>query len=294
MSLAVKILILLNLVLAMVVAVVTMVDYATSENWKRRWDTDSKLFGEQLKGTTSQITDLSFDKVRAETAVTSSTVRISELTAKIKEQDAGLTEKSAEITRLSSEVKEKGQEISTLRDSSQAQAGSLELARQNASEKTHIAQVARAAAFQLNVKLGEVEDDLNNTKTALSQCEESLTKEKKDNNSNKAMLAILRERDPKMWAELADEKQSASFIQGIVAVVKSDPQGKQDLVVLTIGKNQTVEEGTEFIISRGSDYIVRVRAEKVLTDMISCRVIPESWNKKSLEIKQGDTAQNRH
>ncbi len=293
MSLAVKILVILNLVLAMVVAVVTMQDYATSENWKRRWDADSKALYEQLKDTKDQVTSLSFDKARGEALVMISGARISEREAKVKELETSLTEKSAEITRLSQELNQKSQEIAALREQNQSNAASLELARQNANEKTHIAQVARGAAFQLNVKLAEVEDELNNTKASLTQCEEKYNRLEKESNKDKALLAIVKERHPQIWARIADEKQSAVFLQGVVAAVQADPQGKQDLVVLTLGRNDKVEEGTEFIIHRGGKYIVRVRVEKVLTDMVSCRIIPDSWNKEGLDVKQGDSAQNR-
>lgn len=293
MSLAVKILLILNLVLAMVVAVVTMDGYVYSENWKRRWDSDTRQLTDQLKDSRDRVMELSFDKSRSEALLTSIGLRIGEREAKIKELETERTDKAAEITRLSQELNQKGQEISSLREQNQSNAASLELARQNASEKTHIAQVARAAAFQLNVKLAEVEDELNNTKASLTQAEEKFNKLEKDSNQQKALLAILKERHPQIWGVIADEKQSAAFLQGIVAAVKTDPQGKQDLVVLTIGRNDKVEEGTEFIIHRGNKYIVRVRVEKVLADMVSCRIIAESWNKDGLEVKQGDTAQNR-
>lgn len=293
MSLAVKILIILNLVLAMVAAVVTMVDYATGENWKRRWDSDSRQLSEQLKDTRDQVTALSFDKARSEAQLMVIGNRIGERESKIKELETERTDKAAEVTRLSQELNQKSQEIASLRDQSQSNAASLELARQNAGEKTHIAQVARGAAFQLNVKLAEVEDELNNTKASLTQAEEKFSRLEKDSNQQKALLAVLKERHPQIWAQIADEKQSANFLQGIVAAVQADPQGKQDLVVLTVGRNDKVEEGTEFIIHRAGKYIVRVRVEKVLADMVSCRIIPESWNKDGLDVKQGDTAQNR-
>jgi hypothetical protein len=63
--------------------------------------------------------------------------------------------------------------------------------------------------------------------------------------------------------------------------------------MLTIGKEEAVEEGVEFIIFRGNQYVVKVRAEKVLNDMVACRVIPESWNAKGVKVQINDLAQNR-
>ena len=86
---------------------------------------------------------------------------------------------------------------------------------------------------------------------------------------------------------------AAAFLQAVVAAVRLNPQGKQDLVMLTIGKDAKIEEGVEFIIFRGNAYICRVRAEKVLNDMVACRVVGDSWNTNNLQIQQGDLAQNR-
>lgn len=293
MSLAVKILLILNLVLAMVVAVVTMDGYVYSENWKRRWDSDTRQLTDQLNVNRDRVMELSFDRSRSEALLTAAKQRIFDSENKIEALNGDLTAKNSDINRLSAELSQKVQENLAYRESIQELSTSRELARQNASEKTTIAQVARAAAFQLNVKLAEVEDELNNAMTSLTNAEEKFNQLEKSSNQQKALLAILRERHPQIYNQIADEKQSAAFLQGIVAAIKTDPQGKQDMVVLTVGRNDKVEEGTEFIIYRGNKYIVRARVEKVLADMVSCQIIAESWNKDGLEVKQGDTAQNR-
>jgi chromosome segregation ATPase len=293
MSLAVKILTILNLVLAFVVATFCMIDYATGENWKRRWNTDTSKLSEQLVESNKGLTEATFDKARFEAAASAANGRISELTAQVNGIQSQISEKTGEISRLSQENTQKSQELTSLREANQSMTSSLELARQNASEKTQIAQVARAAAFQLNNKLAEVEDDLHNERTKLAKVEEDTAKLVKDTQRYQAQLAVLKDRYPKVWAEIADAQQAAALVQGLVATVSNDAQGKQSLVILTVGKNDKVEEGTEFTVFRGNKYIVKVRAERVLPDMVSCRVIAESWNKDGIEIQQGDSAQNR-
>jgi septal ring factor EnvC (AmiA/AmiB activator) len=211
----------------------------------------------------------------------------------IKKQENNLSEKDKTVQSLNLTISKNDEEIKALREQNQTLSNTLELTRQSNNEKTHIAQVARAVAFQLNVKLAEVEDDYNNVSTALAQREDDLAKLSKVNSQNKAQLAILKERYPKIAAEISDEKSAASFLQAVVAAVRNNPQGQQDLVMLTLGKGDKVEEGVEFIIFRGNSYIVRVRAEKVLGDMIACRIIPDSWNTNGLQVQQGDLAQNR-
>lgn len=293
MSTTVKVFIVLNLLLALAFMFVQMTLYATRENWKRRWNDDTKFFAEEVKVAAQKIADESYAKVQAQALVSSQGAQISELQNTIKKQENNLSEKDKSIQSLNLTLSKNDEEIKALREQNQTLSNTLELTRQSNNEKTHIAQVARAVAFQLNVKLAEVEDDYNNATTALAQREEELTKAKKVNNQQNAQLAILKDRYPKVAAEIADEKQSASFLQAVVAAVRNNPQGQQDLVMLTLGKGDKVEEGVEFIIFRGNSYVVRVRAEKVLGDMVACRVIPDSWNSNQLQIQQGDLAQNR-
>ena len=49
----------------------------------------------------------------------------------------------------------------------------------------------------------------------------------------------------------------------------------------------------EFIVFRANQYVVKVRTERVINDMVACRVIPNTWNTAGAKIQQGDLAQNR-
>ena len=95
---------------------------------------------------------------------------------------------------------------------------------------------------------------------------------------------------PKIANELTDEKVSASFFGGVISSVRNNPQNQQDLLMMSIGEGDKVSEGSEFIIIRDNQYIVRMRAEKVLQGIVAGRVIPESWNTNGLQVQQGDLA----
>lgn len=293
MSTTVKVFIVLNLLLALAFVFVQMTLYATRENWKRRWNDDTRMHADEIKLLTQKVADESYGRVKFENQVSSQAAQITDQQSMIKKQENGLSEKDKEIQSLRLTISKNDEEIKALREQNQTLSNTLELTRQSNNEKTHIAQVARAVAFQLNVKLAEVEDDYNNATTALAQREEDLAKLTKENNTHKAQLSILKSRYPKVSQEITDEKGSAAFLQAVVAAVRLNPQGKQDLVMLTIGKDAKIEEGVEFIIFRGNSYVCRVRAEKVLNDMVACRVVGDSWNTNNLQIQQGDLAQNR-
>jgi hypothetical protein len=71
MSTTVKVFIVLNLLLALAFMFVQMTLYATRENWKRRWNDDTKFFAEEVKAAQQKIADESFAKVKAEALVSS-------------------------------------------------------------------------------------------------------------------------------------------------------------------------------------------------------------------------------
>ncbi len=293
MSNAVKIFILVNLLFTLVLAAVSMRDYATRENWKRKWDQDTRELVGELGKSNQSLANYSKDKVRAENSLADRERTITDLQAAIKKQEEQLTTSEQEKQNFRADLKKAETNYGALNENFMAQSKSLELVRARNAELTHIAQVARAVAFNLNVKLSEVEDDLNNAQSELTQRAQEIDTLTKSDNKNKAMLALLKKDHPQIYNELADQHNSTKFLQGVVAAVREGADGKQDIVMLTIGKGEKVEEGVEFIIYRGSDYVVKVRADRVMNDMVSCRVIQDSWNTKGLKIQQNDLASNR-
>lgn len=293
MSTTVKIFIVINLLMAIAFMWITMTLFATRENWKRRWDQDTMNLTRELKAATQQVTQLSYDKVVAQQHVKMHEAQINELQSKVKELDQQITDQKAEVTKRDTQIAKLNEEIQALLEKNTTLSTTLDQVRQRNSELNQIAQVARAVAFQLNVKLAETEDDYNRATTELQKAREENEAQKKDIAAKEAKLAIIRERHPAIWKTVNDEQGAAKFIQGIVAAVRTNPQGQQDLVMLTVGKEETVEEGMEFIVYRGNQYVCKVRAERVLNDMVACRVIPETWNAQGVQIKQGDLAQNR-
>ena len=293
MSNAVKIFILVNLLFSLGLAYTTMNNYANRENWKRRWDQDTKEFVKEVQTRDQALANATLAKVKAEVNLADRERIITDLQASVKKQEDQLTNKEQEYQNLRTDLKKADEKFAALNENYQTQIKSLELVRSRNAELTHIAQVSRAVAFNLNVKLSEIEDDLNNAQSDLAQRATEIDGLSKDNNKNKAMLALLQKNHPQVYNELVDQKASTKYYQGVVAAVRNGNDGQQDIVMLTIGKDEKVEEGIEFIVYRDGQYVAKVRTERVMNDMVSARVIPDSWNTKNLKIQQGDQATNR-
>jgi chromosome segregation ATPase len=293
MSTTVKVFIVLILIMCLGFMFTTMTQYANRENWKRRWDLDTKELKGELDSSNAALANYSKDKAKAENQVVNLNTQVTELQAKVKEQENHITDLNQTIQNKDLQLKKDEADYNALKENFMAQSKSLEMVRQRNAELTHIAQVARAVAFNLNVKLAEVEDDLNNAQTELNQRNQDIDQLSKELKKNQAMMGLVRERYPKIWNEVNDQTASDRYLAAVVAAVRANPQGQQDLVMLTIGKEEKVDEGIEFIVYRNNQYIVKVRVERVMNDMVACRVIPESWNTNNLQIQQGDLATNR-
>lgn len=296
MNTATKVLTILNLILAVTFMVAVMMLYAIGENWKRRWVQDTHKQARIINETQQKVTQLSLDLGTATSALTNTKATNQNLSAendrllssnKAKEEE--LAAKELTISQQNDRILAQNERITDLEES-------LRLARQRASELNHIAQVARAVAFQLNVKLSETEDDVNNLSTSLTKANETIHGLETQIESKDARLALVKRDYPQVWDHVntGETKGGESVVSGVVAAVRVDPaSGEQHLVMLTVGGDEKVREGTEFIIYRGSQYIVKVRAQKVFPDMVACVIDPKSWNKQGLKVELSDAAQNR-
>ena len=293
MSLALRIFIVLVLVMTLAFMFIQMTLFATKENWKRRWDTETKALAAELKQSTQLLTTESAQKVRAENQVASLQTEIQNGQAKVKELEGQITERANRIQNLERDLSKGQTDYNALKEDYQAQSKSLDMVRQRNGELTNIASVARAVAFNLNVKLAEVEDDLNNLQTEYTKRGEDLEKTSSELKQANAFIAQVREKYSKVYDSLKDEKGSVKVLRAMVAAVRPNPQGQQEFVMLSIGTEEGIEEGQEFIIYRDSKYICKVRVEKIMNDMAPARIIPSSWNTNGLTIQQGDQAANR-
>lgn len=294
MNTTTKVFIILNLLLALGFAYMQMLTYATRENWKRRWNLDTKNLAAELQVANKATAIASQDRAIAEAATERANALIQSQEKDIRDKQSTIESKDATILSNEVQLKRKEEQIQAQIKQIESLNKTLAITEKRNSELNNIAAVARAVAFQLNVKLAELEDDFNNSQVELQRREESIARLQTDAKRKDARLALVRERYPKVWEEVnSDTPIRPDVIEGMVAAVHVNPQGQQDLIMITIGKNMDLEQNMEFIIYRGNKYVVKARVEKVLDDMAACRVIPESWNTRGFEAKQGDLAQNR-
>lgn len=293
MSTLLKTFIVLTLVMTVAFLFVQMTVFATRENWKRRWNEETKNFTAEVKVLGQQAANESANRVKAENQLANREAVIVDLQAKIREESDKVTERENRINGLNLQLSKNQTDYNSLKDDYTSQGSSLEKVRARNAELASIAQIAKGLVFNLNVKLSEVEDDLNKLTDEHTRLAESLAKTEAEKRKADAFVALVRERHPKVYAELKDEKGSTKAVRAIVAAVK-ELGGDQDLVMISVGKDEQVEEGLQLMVFRGDQYIVKVRVEKIMNDMAACRVLHNTWNtaQPKLKIQQGDSVQN--
>ena len=82
-------------------------------------------------------------------------------------------------------------------------------------------------------------------------------------------------------------------LKGVVASAPVTAQGTQDIILLTVGADEVVEAGIEYVVFRGGLYVARIRAEKMASNGVLCRVLAGSINTAGVKIELNDAAQNR-
>lgn len=289
-----KIFIVLNMLIAVVAGGFVATMYAYSENYKRRWDRDTSELATDLKRLSDRLLEQSFLATDYKDKFNAQAQKTEDLQAKLTEMEQEKKVLSAQISSLQTEKSEQAVIIKTQQDRIDKLDEQLRVSNKRRDELNHIAQVARAVAFQLNVKLAEVEDDYNNAQAELTRRERTIYENEEELRKQSALLALVRRDFPDVHRIITTQvPPDAKPVNAVVAAVHPNPQGQQDLVALTVGRDDSVREGQEFSVYREGNYIVRVRIERVMADMAFGRILPDSWNAKSLLVQPGDMATNR-
>ena len=293
MSTAVKIFIVLNLVMCLAFAYVNMTAYAYRENYKRRWNEDTAKALEEAKANATLAVNRGVEAAKAQNDVRVRDTLIIDLQAKVAELTSQVKDRDLQIIAINESLQRKDADYLALNENFMTQSASLEKVRTRMTELNHIGQVARGTAFNLSIKLAEIEDELNNEVNKNTQQAERIDLLEKDQKKSQGYIAYVRDNHPQVHEAAISEKSGAVAVNAVVALVKADAStGKQEVVVLSVGQAQ-VEPGTVLIVFRGSDYICRVRVASVTRDHATCRIVPDSWNSKDLKIAVGDSAMTR-
>ena len=115
-------------------------------------------------------------------------------------------------------------------------------------------------------------------------------------NMNQAFCEMIKEHDQPMYQRFldrfSDNPNKALGQQGVVAAIQRDDNGAQVFVTLSVGSEEGVSIGDEFIIYRDKAYIVNATVRAAEADTCHCAVDVDTWNTLGLRIQMADFVQS--
>jgi len=276
-----KVFLVINLVLALIFLGTSATLFSTRGSWremaeKTKADMEAKAakFTEEANGLKAAQDKLSEDLRAMQThnvklmtdasSLRQETSRLTNVAADLKTETVRLT---SLLTEKEGNVKQLGGQVSKLQD--------------QVTDLTEKAKNAMSDREKAVTDRDRMALELDSTQTELHKSRTELEKLKRD---HEALLAWQKAVEAQYGITLGPEL--IPKIDGKIFAVKRD----QNLVVLTVGRDDKVQEGYPFFVSRGSEYIGKVQVIEILGDISGARIVYMVPGK---EIREGDDVTTR-
>lgn len=188
----------------------------------------------------------------------------------IARKDGEITDLKTQVSLRDKRIEDKDTEIARLTATNE----SLSKEAEDARTAKQIAETQRARAFLDRRRLDE----------ELAQAKIEVTSTREELEGKEAILQAAIAKGIDLNELIIGE--AAPPIEGTVVAVRPEAQ----LAILSVGQNDKVKEGYEFTISRGAQFIAKVRVIRVTDDMAGARIL---WNEDGRSVEVGDKASNR-
>ena len=281
MSVVAKILIVLNLVLAVVFLGASASFLGQKESWKTKYETDTAELKDKNANLTTQVAEKEGLFRQQESAAMNYKNERDTLAAKIEQAEVDLQQfrdnynkLNADNNRLSETYKNALAQIDQLRQ---------DLSNANTAKDSALAE-ARANTDTANNAVTEqkrLESELMDAQDQIAGLEKKIVALSKELETAGVMLQAYKDK-----FGVISELVSAPALTAKVSAVDE----KLNIVVLSIGKDEGVKPGYEFTVYRGDKYVGKVVVDDVAKDHCS------GYSKKELQqgpIQVGDDARTR-
>lgn len=277
-----KILVVLILVTSVVMCAMSIALFAQRANWKALYETVKT-------NSTKVVAQLEADKVeliKQKGDVQAEIERVkadnSNLTAEIARQKQEIADKDAEKARLDTLAKQKDdaaqnlqekvdnlvKEISALNEKMRRDSQELLETKRNYERVVNQLTTLRDKANSLMLQLKNTQRELTDSKTEADKLSATLKK----------------------YVEVAKvdvvEIRAKEMIRARVMAVNNEA----GIIMLSVGKDDKVTRGDEFILRRGAIYVCKIRVDSTYPDSCFCRIIPESLPSTDTKVEVGDAA----
>ncbi len=282
MSTVSKILVVVVLVLAVIFCGIQLALFAQRANWRALYEkatetsrTEKAQFQAQIADLNARISTLSTERetFKAENdnlagQVTNLTQDIQEEKSRATKQEKLAQEKEESLATLQNKVDDMIKEISALNEKMRRDAQDLLETRREHERVVNQLTALRDKNNDLLIKLKSTQRELEAAKSDVDKLSFSLKKYAE-----------------KFGETIVEVKPKAPVRAQILAV-----NNEVGVVMLSVGKDDNVDSGDEFIVHRGDQYLCKIKVVNVYADSCVARIIAETLVAQSAVVNIGDTA----
>ena len=278
MSMVAKILIVLNLILAVMVMGAAGAYLQSAEDWRAKYTTrneQAETDQKELQGRFQQ-TQSSLEEANRKTAASAQALSAEQSANKVLADNNALNQKKLDAYTASLQsLQERVKDLSGNLSSAQERIATLESEKKTAEDEKRAALSAKAAAETEQKRLTNENENLSSMLDASQKNGVSLAEQLESSNT---ALAILREKYP-------DAGGLSAPVKGVVLAADA----KMDIYLISVGSKDGVKTADELTIYRNDQFVAVVVVDKVYEDKASVMVKRMDGKAfKKMDIQQGD------
>ncbi len=283
MSTLAKVFVVLNLVFAVIYLGITAALLSKQENWYHKHENLRVTHEKDMKDKGEQINGLQAEVTRLTAANQTDRSEINRLNAELKSENEKYQNEAKKYNDLNTELGKLREKYETLsKDLEEQRQGNVRLSAENDQLKANLDEAVKIKEQNIDDKM-RLSKELEDAKMVLDNLEKAHVELAKRNQENENIIANYL---AKLKIRIPQELVKAPAIAGRVIGVSD----QYNLVMISVGDQDGVKEGYEFTISRGKEFVGRVKVDKVFPDMCAASALEEYQREK---IQKGDEARTR-
>lgn len=278
MSTFAKVMVVVNLILAVLFLAAAGTLHGSSESWQKKYDEVVKAKDQIISATDAQ---LKAKTAQHETAV-----------SEARSLDAGKQAAEAQLKQLNDSNGVLQRELETKN-------GEIAKLQSNLTDAAKAVSDGNARNEQLSTQLSQASADLKQTQEKLTTTQENLTREAARADTAEKGLAAAEATNKTQWNDLDAANTlikaysvkfgplADSAVEKALAGVIQAGDAKADVFIVSLGANDGVKIGYEFTVSRGSNYVSTIVIDAVFPQHASGHTKP---GMKKSDVQPGDRA----
>jgi hypothetical protein len=282
MSTVSKILVIVILAFSFALSGISIALFAQRANWKALYDGVKTAALKDKGDLDQQIKNLTKDKgdvVNELATVKADRDNLASETSRLKQD---IADKENERQRLETLSKQKEDQLGAMNDKVDNLVKEIDsLNEKMRRDAQDLLETKRNYERVVN-QLTTLRDKANSLMLQLKNTQRDLEQAKTDNES----LTLALRKYAEATKETVDVVRPTTTSRGRVIGVNNEA----GIVMLSVGKDDKIARGMEFIVHRGDQYVCKIRIENTYPDSCVARIIPETLSTPDAKVEIGDSA----